>query len=600
MSSENSSGVSTQLFGRFLKIAKFYWISQERWQLRAGLALLMTLLFIQTAFSVLFNQQTGEFISALASKDADRFWSSIWRYAAILTAAVPIYSLYYFVRDTIALRWRRWLTHHFMTRYFKQRAYYRLNAMPGVDNPDQRIAEDINAFTQQSLLFSMIVLGACIQIIAFAGVLWTISHTLVYFLLVYSVVCTVFTAKVFGKPLIGLNFLQLQREADFRFGLVRVREHAEPIAFYRGEAREMSVLEKIFYGVFTNYQRVLRWQFKLNLFQFTHSFLTLVLPVIIIANDVLNGNLEIGSAVQATGAFAAILVSLTVIVDHFEGLSRFSAGIERLYSFSEALDSQQLDDQTTSSVSKSTSESKNSNTSSSSSNSSSTSSKTVSSIITITGEDLCCKDLTIFTPDAEQMLLKDLNLKVPPKQGLMIVGESGTGKSSLLRAIAGLWSRGSGEIIRPVPQSILFLPQYAYLPLGNLRCQLTYPYTDSKISDQELLECLERVNLPTLAKRAGGLNAIMDWSKVLSVGEQQRLSFARALLIKPRYVLLDESTSALDAANEENLYCQLSDLAVTPVSVSHHHSLLKFHEQVLAMQADASWVLQNTKNYRWE
>lgn len=360
----------------------------------------------------------------------------------------------------------------------------------------------------------------------------------------------------------------------------------------------MSVLEKIFYGVFTNYQRVLRWQFKLNLFQFTHSFLTLVLPVIIIANDVLNGNLEIGSAVQATGAFAAILVSLTVIVDHFEGLSRFSAGIERLYSFSEALDSQQLDDQTTSSVSKSTSESKNSNTSSS--NSSSTSSKTVSSIITITGEDLCCKDLTIFTPDAEQMLLKDLNLKVPPKQGLMIVGESGTGKSSLLRAIAGLWSRGSGEIIRPVPQSILFLPQYAYLPLGNLRCQLTYPYTDSKISDQELLECLERVNLPTLAKRAGGLNAIMDWSKVLSVGEQQRLSFARALLIKPRYVLLDESTSALDAANEENLYCQLSDLAVTPVSVSHHHSLLKFHEQVLAMQADASWVLQNTKNYRWE
>lgn len=238
--------MNLRLWGRFLKIAKPYWVSEERWALRLGLTLLAVLLLLQTTCSVLFNRESGEFISALADKDSVRFWESIKRYAIILAAAIPVYSLYYFVRDTIGLRWRRWLTQDFMTRYFKNRAYYQLNAATGIDNPDQRIAEDINAFTMQSLFFIMVFLGAIIQIMAFAGVLWSILPGLVYFLIGYSIFSTWFTAKVFGKPLIGLNFLQLQREADFRFGLVRVREHAEPIAFYAGEEREQSVLKRFF------------------------------------------------------------------------------------------------------------------------------------------------------------------------------------------------------------------------------------------------------------------------------------------------------------------------------------------------------------------
>lgn len=573
MPAEKLPGVNAQLWRRYLTIAKPYWVSEQRWRLRGALTLLIALLLLQTTCSVLFNHETGEFISALADKDANRFWSSIQRYAVILVAAIPIYSFYYFLRDTIGLGWRKWLTDHFMTRYFSNRAYYQLDASSAIDNPDQRIAEDINAFTLQSLFFSMIVLGAFIQMTAFAGVLWTISPVLVYFLIGYSIFSTWFTAAVFGKPLIGLNFLQLQREADFRFGLVRVREHAEPIAFYDGEVREMSLLQRIFSVVFSNYQHVLRWQFKLNLFQYAHSFLTVVLPTIIIANDVLSGKLEVGLAVQAAGAFASILIALTVIVDHFEGLSRFSAGVERLYAFSTALDAQ-----TTASTNPSVKHDR---------------------IATIAGDKLSFSQLTIRTPNDEQTLIKKLNLSIHPGQGLMIIGESGSGKSSLLRVTAGLWSAGSGEVIRPPGQDLLFLPQQPYLTMGDLRCQLTYPRTGQQITDEEILYCLEKVNLPSLVKRCGGLQAELDWAKVLSVGEQQRLSFARALLIKPRYLLLDESTSALDAANEALLYSQLASLDITPISVSHHMALLQYHHNVLEMGGDGTWTLHSAKTFKW-
>jgi putative ATP-binding cassette transporter len=360
-----------------------------------------------------------------------------------------------------------------------------------------------------------------------------------------------------------LNFRQLQREANFRFGLVRVREHAEPIAFHDGEAREMSALQRVFAAAYANYQQVLRLQFKLNLFQYAHKFLTIVLPTVIIANDVLSGELEVGRAIQAAGAFAAILSAMTVIVDHFEGLSRFSAGVDRLHAFSQALgdvaDQPEAD----------------------------------GLIHTVPGFELAVNRVTVFTPNREHLLVQDLTLAVKPGEGLLIVGPSGAGKSSLLRVIAGLWEAGSGDVTRPGGADMLFLPQQPYLPLGDLRCQLTYPQTERDISDEELLRWLERVNLPTLAQRFGGFGVELDWARVLSVGEQQRLAFARALLAKPRYLLLDEATSALDDANEELLYSQLAGLSITPVSVSHHHAIRKHHHQVLTLDGDGGgWTLQ--------
>jgi putative ATP-binding cassette transporter len=556
-----------RLWHRFWIIAKPYWFLDAKWTARGMLALLVVLLLGRTEFTVLFNQQSGEFTSALAAKDPARFWHSMRIFGAVLAIAVPIYAFYYFVRDKLGILWRRWLTNRFLGRYFKDRAYYELTSNHAIDNPDQRIADDINSFTQKSLTFLLEVIGAVLQLIAFSGILWSISKMMVGFLIVYALIGTVVTFGVFGKPLIGLNFQQLRREADFRFSLIRIRENAEAIAFYRGEARESANVVDRFGELFRNYNKLLKRTLGLNLFQYAYSFVTYILPSLIIAPRVLSGELEVGRVVQAAGAFTAMLSALTIFVDNFETLSGFAAGIERLHSFSKSLVVEPVILHADSTIARSENSS------------------------------LSLEDLTLQTPNRKRTLVTGVSVAVETGQGLLIVGASGGGKSSLLRAIAGLWNAGTGTIVRPRLDDMLFLPQRPYMILGTLRSQLLYPNTDREIGDEELLDVLRQVNLADIVERCGGFDEELDFGKVLSVGEQQRLAVARVLLSKPRYVVLDEATSALDEKNEAMLYTQLVAGETTLVSVTHHPGLVKYHRQVLELIGDGTWKLRQAEGY---
>ena len=549
-----------RLWHRFWKIAKPFWFGDERWLGRGLLALLVILLLGRTEFNVLFNQQTGEFTSALAAKDGARFWHSMKVFGGALLAAVPIYAFYYYVRDRLGIAWRRWVTAHFLKKYFANRAFYELTANDSIDNPDQRIAQDISSFTQKSLTFLLELVSAVLTLIAFSGVLWSISKLLVGILVVYAALGSVLTFGVFGKPLIGLNFQQLRREADFRFGLIRVRENAEAIAFYRGEEREAAHVLERFAALYENYKRLLRRTLGLNLFQYAYQFLTYALPSVIIAPRILSGELEVGRAIQAGGAFAAMLSALTVFVDNFESLSAFAAGIERLHGFKKVLDE---------------------------------GAKPRPSGEVIESRDapqIVLEKVTLKTPgEAGRVLIADISLDVAAGKGLVIVGASGGGKSSLLRAIAGLWRDGSGKIGRPSLEQMLFLPQKPYMIWGTLREQLMYPNLEREVDEHELHGVLKRVNLPDLVNRCGGFDSELDFAKVLSVGEQQRLAVARVLLHRPRFAILDEATSALDSENEARLYDELVATEATLVSVTHHPRLVEYHVSILELVGDGSW-----------
>jgi putative ATP-binding cassette transporter len=535
----------------------------EKWTAWGLLGLLFVLLLGRTEFTVLFNQQSGEFTSALAAHSSARFWHSMRVFGAALIAAVPIYGLFYYVRDRLGLAWRRWLTNHFLERYFRDRAYYQLTWNPSIDNPDQRIAEDINAFTQKSLRFLLEIVAAALQLVAFAGILWAISKTLVLFLVLYAFAGLAITFGIFGKPLVELNFQQLRREADFRFGLIRVRENAEAIAFYRGEERESEQVKHRFAYLYDNYKRLLRRTLDLNLFQYCYSFIALAIPSIIIAPRILSGELEVGRAIQAGGAFTAMLSALTVFIDNFEALSGFAAGIERLHSFSRILDPAK------------------------------SGAKTNDVIEYVENFKLELDSVTVQTPNHERTLISNVSLAVEDKEGLLIVGASGGGKSSLLRTIAELWNTGNGIVRRPELKEMCFLPQRPYMILGTLREQLLYPKVKRDVSDDELQETLARANLPDIVARCGGFDTDLDFGKILSIGEQQRLAIARVLLAKPTYLILDEATSALDVENEEKLYLEMKESASTLISVAHHQTLLKYHKRVLRIAGDGGWTLDD-------
>ncbi|WAL59230.1 ABC transporter ATP-binding protein/permease [Thermocoleostomius sinensis] len=572
---------------QFWTIAKSYWFSDEKWQARGFLLGVVLCLLAYTGLSVVLNNKRGVLISALSAQDESRFWQTVIIFLGVLIVYAPLLAGYNYLRDRLSLQWRRWLTHRFLDNYFRDRAYYNLQHLNAeIDNPDQRIAEDVRSFTQESLAFLLVLVESVLAVIAFSGVLWGISRPLVLFLVLYALIGTLVTTIVFGKPLVRLNFEQLKREADFRFSLVRVRENAEAIAFYRGEDREANQVKQRFLDVFDNVKRLLVWELGLNGLTNAYEFIPFILPALVVAPAIFAGDIEVGKVSEAQGAFVRVFFSLNVVVARFQALTTFGAGINRLYSFATFLEES----------TKGSTSSANQRSDDSQENLSVQPSviQTIeqTDLENTTEQRLAVEHLTLQTPEYQRVLIEDLSMTLSNGEGLLVMGPSGCGKSSLLRAIAGLWKAGSGTIIRPPLEQILFLPQRPYMVLGTLRDQLLYPHTDLDVDEQYLKQVLEQVNLADLDERFGGFDAQQDWGDVLSLGEQQRLTFARLLLNKPNYAILDEATSALDLNNEERLYQHLQAMGTTFLSVGHRATLAHYHQAVLELAQDKAWQLK--------
>lgn len=568
-----------QIFRRFWAIAKTYWFSDEKWKARGLLLLIVLLLLAYTGLSVVLNNQRGELISALSAKNESRFWQTVIIFIGVLVVYAPLLAGYTYLRDRLGLAWRRWLTTNFVERYFADRAFYRINQFnPDIDNPDQRIAEDVKNFTQESLTLALILSDSVLEIIAFSGVLLGISRELVLFLVAYAFIGTLATVGIFGQPLVRLNFEQLKREANFRFGLVRVRENAEAIAFYQGEAQESTQVNNRFMAAFDNYKNLLGWELGLNGITNAYEFIPFILPALVVAPGIFSGDVEVGKVSEAQGAFIRVFFSLNLIVARFQSLSAFGAGIDRLYDFASALGQveETVGETETAKEPEATDIA-----------------LADKPVISCEGaSELVLKHLTLQTPNYQRTLIEDLSLALGNQSSLLVVGPSGCGKSSLMRAIAGLWTSGTGTIQRPDLEQLLFLPQKPYMILGNLRQQLLYPYPNSELDDTQLKVALEQVNLSDLDERFGGFDGEEEWSDVLSLGEQQRLSFARVLLHQPQYTILDEATSALDRDNEKQLYGHLAATKTAYLSVGHRQSLEGYHQTMLRLAEDHSWQLE--------
>ncbi len=557
-------------FRQFRLISTAFFKSERRYKARGFLIALLLLALTVGGIQVLMSYAGRDFMTAITRKDGGAYWRSALWYLASFAIAIPVGVYYRWVEERLALLWREWMAQHMVKRYFNNRAYFSLRGSENVDNPDQRISEDVRNFTVSSLSFLLIGLNSLVTLVAFVGVLFTISSTLVVLLVAYAVAGTGISILI-GRKLVRLHYHQYEKEADFRYGLVRVRDNAESIAFYRGEKREQLDLVKRLAAAVGNFRLIIIRNRRLGFFTNGYNYMALILPVLVVAPMYMRGEVEFGVVSQAAGAFGTVLAAVSLIITQFSGLSTYLAGVKRLGSLWDQLDEHDAEEDRIANEAE--------------------------NVPTEDSRMVKLDKLTICTPGRGKILVKELSFELRANQSLIIMGASGTGKSSVLRTIAGLWPGASGLLERPAFDSLMFLPQRPYMVEGTLRDQLLYPYADRSVSDEEILKVVASVNLSDVLSRVDDdLDHTVDWSNVLSLGEQQRVAFARLFLRKPKFAFLDEASSALDEGNQSALYGMIKASRISFISVGHRETLIPFHDKVLLLDRSGSWSIEERVN----
>jgi len=553
---------------QFRMIFKAFFASERRRKARGFLIALLVMALAVGAVQLLMSYAGRDFMTSISNKNPADYWKFLALYLGTFALAVPVGVYYRWVEERLALLWREWMAQHLVKRYFNNRAYYLLRGSESVDNPDQRISEDVRNFTTQSLSFLLILLNSTITLITFIGVLWMISSLLVAILVVYAVAGTIVSILI-GRKLVRLYYHQYEKEANFRYGLVRVRDNAESIAFFRGEKREHLDLFNRLTSAVANMRLIIIRNRRLGFFTNSYNYLALLLPIMVVAPMFMRGEVAFGEITQAMGAFAAVLASFSLIITQFNGISTYLASVQRLGNLWDQLDEHDTEEERIAFEDQ--------------------------NIPTEDSRIVKLDKLTISTPGNERVLVKDLSFSLSAKQSLMIMGPSGTGKSSVLRTIAGLWPGGGGSLERPAFDHLMFLPQRPYMVEGSLREQLLYPYPDRGASDEDIRSVVAQVNLSEVFTRVDDdLDRVLDWSNVLSLGEQQRIAFARLFLRKPLFAFLDEATSALDEENQTELYQQVRNSGIGFISVGHRKTLMTFHDNVLLLDRSGSWSIKKS------
>jgi len=563
------------------RIASPYFYSEDRWAGRILLAAVVAIELSIVGLNVLLNSWNNAFYNALQDKDWDAFVYQLGYFCVLATAFIllAVYQLY--LNQWLQIRWRRWLTETYLDRWLAGANHYRMQLLgDAADNPDQRIAEDVRQFIDAGILpIGLNLLNAVVTLGSFAVILWNLSAAaplhafgikydipgyLLWAALVYAVAGTIFTHLI-GRPLIALNFQQQRYEADFRFNLVRVRENSEQIALLNGERAESAGLLQRFSNVVANWMAIMSRQKKLTFLTAGYRQAAVVFPYIMVSPAYFAGAVQLGGLMQTANAFGQVQDALSVFVNIYRSLAEWRAVIERLAGFDHSITAARE-------------------------------AATTPPVITLApGEApaISISDLVVRLPQGTPLVSAS---KVSIKLGeqVLVSGPSGSGKSTLFRALAGVWPFGSGTITVPKNARVMILPQRPYFPIAPLAAAVAYPAGRENYDEGKIAGLISAVGLPALADR---IDEEAHWNRMLSLGEQQRLGIARALLSEPDFLFLDEATASLDEPAEAALYqlLQRELPRATIVSIGHRSTLAAFHQRRLAFTREGDhFVVRET------